>query len=163
MFKAAVIAALGSCTAFLVSAPAQAQVVTSYYAPYTAYSVPTVAPAVVAPAVAASPLVGTLPVRTGLFGLRNRTCAGLRSSSCRYCLGRDRSHVFSRDASLLSRDASLFQRTRQRCARVNVLRGYAGGSCLLGCHASLHFGTACLFGCYAELCSSASCRYCIAI
>ncbi len=70
MFKAAVIAALGSCTAFLVSVPAQAQVVTSYYAPYTAYSVPTVAPAVVAPAVAASPLVGTLPVRTGLFGLR---------------------------------------------------------------------------------------------
>ncbi len=70
MLKAAVIAALGSCTFLFASATAHAQVVTSYYAPYTAYSVPVSAPAVVAPAVAASPLVGTLPIRTGLFGLR---------------------------------------------------------------------------------------------
>ena len=62
----------------LLAVPADAQIVTSYYAPqatvpgtsiaYTPGAVLT--PAVVAQPVVTSPVIGTIPVRRGLFGLR---------------------------------------------------------------------------------------------
>ncbi len=79
MLKTAAIAGLGSLIVLVANPAAQGQVVTSYYAPYTAYSLPAapavapvaaVAPAVVPAAVAPSTLVGSIPVRTGLFGWR---------------------------------------------------------------------------------------------
>src|SRR5688572_26173736 len=74
MLKILCAAATAFGLSWLVGGRAEAQIVTSYYAPPAAVVAP--APVVAAPVVAApvaSPIVGTIPVRRGLFGWRTES------------------------------------------------------------------------------------------